>query len=608
VTVTPPAGSVYAGRTFNDILVNSDLTRNFILRRKTDLPPIGPQVQANVFDESSRRPIPGASVRLQRAGSGGATAASGTTSTSGQVALALAEPGSYLANVNAVGYTPRRIELTATAGRVTVLNAAMRRTSEPIIPGGPSLMTVTGWVVTPSTGAVRPTPTPGRSDAFDRGRFQPVADASVQWYFPNEGGLPGAVRLVRTDAKGRFRFEGIREDTYQVTVRASGYASRSVRVNVRDGMRDPVVVLTPQRSIRPTDDPSASKTFVKLTVLTRTQPPQVIPGARLDIKGNRDAASGTSDASGRFTTRLAPGQYTVRASHGKYQSTSQQLTVASSAVNQQVYLTPIGTTPGRQSDERSLTVHVTDQSRSPVAGAIVEVLPQQRGRFGLPAKPLRRGTTSTSGSFRTTMRPGLYTLRVSGRGFQTATGTLGITTSDVVKDIRVLRRSVSPSQDEMSLVVMVVDQTRKGVAGATVTVMRGNQAIKTGTTNTSGRYQTTVPPGSYAIKASGAMINPGGTQATVQNSNVTATVNVTRTSSASSGDSGRTQIKYLAQVRAPGSTTWTTIGTYTNRKLAEAALQRAKMPVKSQTRVVPQRMPVIRGPIQRRVFPTEIRR
>jgi hypothetical protein len=627
VTVVPPAGSDYESRTFTRVVAKEDFTRNFVLRRKSDVPVISPQVQVNVFDERTRRPIPGARVSLQRAGSGGATAASGTTTPTGQVTLGLRTAGDYLANVNAPGYIPRRMEVTATAGRISVLNAAMQSSGEPLEPGGPSLVTVNGWVVTPrfasrgpSGGLTprRPTLTPRRpplpgESTPDWGLVQPVANADVLWYFPNEGRLPGAVRTVRTNSKGRFTIEGIRENNYPVVVRATGYNELSSRVSVRESMRDPVLTLKPRDADTPLT-PSATKTLVKLTVMTVGSRPTLIPGAQITIKGNRDAATGTSDRSGRFITQLAPGQYSVQVSHGKYQSGSLQMTVASSAVNRQVQLTPRdATTPGGKSG--MLSVLVMDQSRRPVAGAKVEIIDAAQASFGRAVKPIRTGTTASSGRYQTSLASGKYNLRVSGTGFRMVGSSVVMSSVDQTKQIQVVRSSIgriipgrtipgvetpstTPSaQSQFQLTIQVRDQTQKGVGGATVTVMRGNQTVKSGRTDASGYYRTTVAPGVYAVKASGSMITTGGSQVAVQNRNVNSTVNVNRTSS-SSGIQRSAQIKYLAQFRAPGSTVWTTIGSFDSRQAAELKLKATKVPPKSATRVVPQTASPIRRGIQ----------
>ncbi len=244
--------------------------------------------------------------------------------------------------------------------------------------------------------------------------------------------------------------------------------------------------------------------------------------------------------------------------------------------------------------------------------------------FGRAIKPIHTGTTASTGQYQTSLSPGKYSLRVSGSGFSTVGSSVVMSTVNQTKQIQVTRSSIGridprriipgvetpSSQSQFQLTIQVRDQTQKGVGGATVMVMRGNQTVKSGRTDASGYYRTTVSPGDYLIKASGSMITPGGSQVTVRNQNANSIVNVSRTSSSSNGQ-GSAQIKYLAQYKAPGSNLWTTIGSFDSRQAAEAKLKATKVPPKSATRVVPQTASPVRRGIQiprRRSISSEIRK
>ncbi len=283
VVAAMPETSFLRGRLVLDVSTKTKNRATFVLDRHREpeiTPVISPQVQVNVFDQRTRRPLPGARINLQRSGSGGATAATGTTSPTGQVTLGLRSAGDYLANISVPGYIPRRMELTAIAGRITVLHAAMQRSGESIEPGGPKLVTVNGWVVTPRlpsrgfSGDLTPRrpPLPGESTP-DWGLVQPVAGANILWYFPNEGTLPGAVRTVQTNSKGRFTIEDLRENNYPVMVRASGYNELPSRINVRVGMRDPVLLLKPSRPDTPTVTPSGRTATLNVIVIDQSRRP-----------------------------------------------------------------------------------------------------------------------------------------------------------------------------------------------------------------------------------------------------------------------------------------------------------------------------------------------
>jgi len=196
------------------------------------------------------------------------------------------------------------------------------------------------------------------------------------------------------------------------------------------------------------------------------------------------------------------------------------------------------------------------------------------------------GTTDGSGVYQTQLSAGAYSIKASGSGINPGGTTVKVGTQDVTATVRVTRNVTPPPQTQAKVRIQVVDQTRKGVPGATVTVMAGSRRLQTGTTDGSGYYQTQLSPGDYSIKASGTGITPGGTTIKVGTRDTSATVNVTRTVTPGSGTGGLS-LKYIAQYLPPGRKAWITIGTYPSRSEAEAAVKLAKIPVKSKTRVIP---------------------
>jgi len=189
---------------------------------------------------------------------------------------------------------------------------------------------------------------------------------------------------------------------------------------------------------------------------------------------------------------------------------------------------------------------------------------------------------------------------VTGQRISTAGAVVQILNRDVSLSIQVQRSGSGPPETQQATVrIQVVDQTRKGVAGATVTVMEGSRRLVTGTTDGSGYYQARLSPGAYSIKASGTGINSGETTVKARTQDTSAMVRVAR-SQTPSVTPGGTSLKYIAQYLPPGRKAWITIGTYSSRGEADKAIKSAKIPLKSQTRVVPsQRGATIRQPIRR---------
>ncbi|TWU46664.1 carboxypeptidase regulatory-like domain-containing protein [Rubripirellula reticaptiva] len=532
VAVDPPAETNFASRVFTGIEVSGDTTRNFVLgRSSTDTPSLTrPQVQVNVYDARSRRPIADAQVSMQLRGSGGVTADEGTTDTNGRADLFISEGGQYLVTTSAAGYSSRRIESEVTSGRISIVNVGLTRGSDT----GPNFVNVSGWVLTERGRGTKVIPQliPGRH-SLDRSRYEGVAGASVLWQFPSEGGLPGAMRVARTDSRGHFTIEGLSEQNYAVRVNAIGFGPLQQKVRVHQGMPDLQLIL---------DRNTASETF--------------------------------------------PPSDTIRPTD------------------------PLG-------KKHTVSVAVIDQQRRPVANAIVTVSSQTIPGTAMVSPSVRRGQTDARGNFDVQLDPGSYQIRVQGTGFDSVVTNLVMTNRSLTRTIQVKRQTISPippgseipglirPEDRPTLLsryqvqIQVVDETRKGISGATVTAMQGGRAVSTGQTDAGGYFRTQLSPGGYAIKASGPNIHPGGTTVTVRNANTNATVRVV---GAQSTSQSRTiypsNLQYAAQYLPPGTKQWITLGTYSSRDQAKQALQTRKLPIKSETRIVPQQ------PMRRVLKPT----
>ena len=177
------------------------------------------RVEGRVLDARTQQPVAGAEVLLLTGLVGAGTApASVVADAGGRFVFEHALPGPVLLlDATAPGYAPGRVGFdakapkTVVAGETLVVDVALSA----------------GGVV---RGSVR----------GEDGR--PVAWASVVAYLPH-GRFEGEVAAL-TDASGAYRLEGLRAETWELTVTAPGYAppvaDEEVRVGVADGGPDVV--------------------------------------------------------------------------------------------------------------------------------------------------------------------------------------------------------------------------------------------------------------------------------------------------------------------------------------------------------------------------------
>jgi hypothetical protein len=213
---------------------------------------------------------------------------------------------------------------------------------------------------------------------------------------------------------------------------------------------------------------------------------------------------------------------------------------------------------------------VIDQFRKPVAAATIDLFARADKGLGRSAKPFRTGQTNANGHYRTQLSPGNYNVRVSGNQFSMASAVVEIISRDVNQQVQVVRSTSPPETRQPLLRVQVLDEMKKAVVGATVTIMQGSQVVRSGTTDKGGYYQMNLSSGTYAVKASGRNINPGGTTVKVASTDVTTIVRVTRTSAPADTQQATVRIQVIDQTRkgVGGATVTVMLG---NRQLQSGA-------------------------------------
>lgn len=129
-----------------------------------------------------------------------------------------------------------------------------------------------------------------------------------------------------------------------------------------------------------------------------------------------------------------------------------------------------------------LLVFVTDSDGEPIPDATVRV---ETMRFSSRARV--EGTTDADGEFNSLLVNGAYTVTVTAEGYETTKHTIMV-------DGKTTEFPLVLERNEYPLRMMVTDSDGDPVSDATVLVTRSN-----GTTDTDGRFETTLEQGEYTI-------------------------------------------------------------------------------------------------------------
>ena len=282
----------------------------------------------------------------------------------GGIARIAAKPGVYLLAARSETFAPARLEFQRPAGE------PLTRVSVELQPG----VAISGRTVQKGT-----------QEAV------PLALVVLTWEASRRPGAP-AEEQARTssDARGKFRIDGLAPGHYRASAQAAGYARGAARIDAQVS-REVVVEL-------------AAASFIEGHVVAADGSPGA--GAEVSATGGEDAVTTAASETGSFSLEVSPRSWSLTARRGDEAGrAAAPVAVAAGATARGVKI-QLGAASGL-----SGTV-VAAASQQPIAGAQIAVSPYgANGDSG-------RAVSDGSGAFKVAgLAPGSYDVEVSADGF-----------------------------------------------------------------------------------------------------------------------------------------------------------------------------------------------
>lgn len=373
-------------------------------------------------------------------------AGSGRTDEQGVVVLP-ARPGRYLVSARAAGLATARADVTRPRGEATT---SVR------------LLLLKGEILEGTT--------------VERASGSPVPLAELT-LVPRASSLEGRAsapeeerHLASSDARGKFRFEGLEPGEYQLEARAPGHAAKRL---LRMFVPSPPVTVELEAS-------AFIEGFVEL--------PDGKPAAqaRVSAFGADEAVSAETSSGGGFSLDVPPGSYQVMARQGDQTGSARTRLVVGAGMTLKDVRIRLGSATAIAGVVRQ------KESGAPIADAAISVIPSgDRG-------DVAGATTDAGGHFEVGgLAPGAYDVSVQARGFKTLRRT-GVTVLEGQR-FELVAELLSNGRIEGT----VVDSEKKPVAGVLVRPERRWGPLEGATTTMTDEAGTfalvDVPPGDVYV-------------------------------------------------------------------------------------------------------------
>ena len=483
---------------------------------------------ATVYERHAQgvRPLAGASVLIRKSDQSLRDAPRGTTDGQGRVRLNVSSAGSYVLLAQKSGFKPfgSRFELRSdgeNSARITLEPETLR--PPPVRPptNQPNTITVSGYVVYRS--------------ASSRTGYYGVPRTSMVWRRIDSAG--SQVQISSAEL-GRFSLT-LPEGNYLVELAAPGrFASKSERVVVRQGMVARHFVL--EQLIEPPATPPPSRLVaIQGYVVTKSAASSTgyvgVPDVEIAwaAQGSPQLHRLGSDRAGRFTVALEPGSYTVdlKAPPG-FQSTRQVIDVRPGMNSPIIALArttvptqpvpplplpdePVSPTAGRpvalnlrilQRLAASSVPRLSPLRQAPRIGSLQSAVPVAQAQVVINRRDraVAKGLSDQAGRYSVRLRPGVYDISVSRRGYTTARQRVTVR-GDLAQDIYLTRLTI---RTQLPLTLRVLERvavtTRRAaasvpVSGARITLSRNGSTVSTVRTDKSGQYVFRLAPGTYRV-------------------------------------------------------------------------------------------------------------
>lgn len=282
----------------------------------------------------------------------------------GGIARIAARPGVYLLAARSETFAPARLEFQRPAGEATT------RVSVELQPG----LVVSGRTVQSGT-----------QEAV------PLALVVLTWEGSRRASAPGEEQARATsDARGKFRIEGLAKGPYRATAQAAGYARGAARIDAQ-ASREMVIEL-------------AAASFIEGQVVLADGSPAA--GAEVSASGGEEAVTATASETGTFSLEVSPRSWSLTARRGDEAGRAPAPVVVAAGATARGVKIQLGAASGISGTTVASATH------QPVVGAQVAVSPyNQSGDSG-------RAVSDGSGHFAVKgLAPGSYDVEVSADGF-----------------------------------------------------------------------------------------------------------------------------------------------------------------------------------------------
>jgi len=399
------------------------------------------------------KPIGGARVVLRRRAEAIGDAAHGTTNDDGVAEFQVENPGDYTAVAKAEDFVAGGKTFRVT-GPETKVHIALRR-KNPYVKLNLRILGQQGH----SPGAPTTRPVDGASVAI----------------------MDGA----KTVSKGSSSKDG----TFSVRLQAGSY---SVRVSHDDYLpAKQTVALTngivSREIVLKASAPENYRLNVRVASAVRTGGTRPLSGATVAVyQGTRRVAMGTSGPDGSYSTSLrSDGTFDLQVSKEGYSTHKSRVHMTRDPVDTKIVLRR------SVSPQLTLQLQVRDPRGKPISGAMVVISRQ--------FKTVTSGLSDRIGGFERQLSEGLYDIKVSHRGHESAHERVSLKTNT--------RRTIvlKPSDDgdrPVALELRIVDQRQKPIRGAMIVVSQGRRRVAYGMSDGNGRFDRELSAGRYDVSVS----------------------------------------------------------------------------------------------------------
>lgn len=485
-------------------------------------------IDVTVTDAITKKPLAGAKLLARHADDTVAASTRGTTDAAGRSRLIVTRTGQYTLLGQAAGYQPEGVRLSVMANQLSYsASLQLKPVSQPVQPDDqqpPETDTQPATSLRVAGFVAWREPT---------GQLRGVKGARLVWEQISPG-QPRTTRIATTGDSGKYEIR-VPRGLQQVRVEPpAGFGILSEKVDVtEDGQQKSFVVV--RTTVEPPDDTQQPVTVRGLVIAQSASGRETgVNGAEILLSGSAGSATARSGSDGRFQMRVAPGAARVLVRAQGFEPLETSVSVVSDMPVLRLVLKRSISPPADFRFSLTVVEKALRQGRSltrAIAGVDVSI--QGTGQ------QVQHGVTNSSGQFAARLRPGIYTVRATRKGYESGSAQIQITSRDVTQQLELKPTEQPPQTTSFALTIRVVEHLEpsgktkplsqpKPINGAAVSVLKGSQVVASGTTSGQGQLVVRLPAGSYSVKATATGFGSGGQTVTLSRQDAAVTIALTR--------------------------------------------------------------------------------